>query len=59
MNSLHRKLLDMLGEAMDFDRDTIAYAKQMAAETSLCERLDVEKEQLINHLHYIRGEKLE
>jgi len=52
MNRLHRKLLEMLDEASDFDRDTIYMTRTMAAEMGLCYRKGVTKEQLIGHRLY-------
>jgi len=46
-------------ELTDEVRDRQYMIDQMVAEMHLCERLHVEKEYLINHLHYIRGEQLE
>jgi len=47
MNRLHRKLIEMIDDATDSDRDTMARARLMAAEMMLCYRKGVSKETLI------------
>ena len=50
MNRLHRKIIAMMDEATDSDRDTTYMARMLAAEMGLCCRKGVSKEQLIMEL---------
>ena len=54
-SKLNQRIDDLSNEALDEQH----MVRIMTAETKLCIRKGVPKEYLINHLHYLKGEKLE